>query len=111
MRLDECARKFARDEIVLDRAALALARFPIAARARRLDHDRLVRRHFEVRGLGRQRNFRAAAQSNEPSGAAAAAAEQAPWPMHEALALAGERHRMADRDRKSTRLNSSHVAL
>ena len=50
--------------------------------------DRLLGLHLEVGGLGRQRHLAAAGELHELAGAAARAAEQAPRPVDEALALA-----------------------
>src|ERR1041385_8597474 len=97
MVLDEAARELARLEIVLDRGRIALLRRAIAAGARRLHHDGLLLGHEEFRRLGRQRHFAAAGKLHEFAGAAAMAAEYAPGPVREALALAGERHGVADR--------------
>src|SRR5262245_26185414 len=89
-------------EILGERGTLALARRAVAARAGRFDHDRLVRRDGEVRRLGGQHRGLTAVQFDEAAGAAVAAAEQPPGTVDEALALAGERHGVADRTDHAT---------
>src|ERR1700752_2041205 len=97
MLLDELARELARFEIVFDCGGVALFRLAVTAGPGRLDDDRFVFVDQQVGWLGRQRRLRAARKLHEFSGATAVSAEYTPRPVHEALALAGERHDVADR--------------